>query len=645
MVKINNQENSAQEAVKKAQILLEKGVAYHQLNRIDEAIVYYKKALEIQPNQPFALNNMGFALSNKGRLDEALAYCKKAIIIRPEFAEAYNNIGNIYSSLGRLDDGVNNLQKAIRLNPSFAEAHNNYGNIKLKQDKLDEAVIAYQNAIAINPGYVMAYNNLGNAIKKQDKIDEAIACYQKAISIEPNFHDSHYNLGVILHEQDKNAEAILCLQNAISLKPDFVAAHCNLGGVFHEQNKLDEAVICFNNAIAIDPNYAMAYSNLGNTLKEQAKLDESIINCQKAISINPNYAEAHHNLGNTLLVLGKPDDAMKSYQKAIKLNPKKLDFQYSIGYIHLLKGELIAGWKNYNLRWYCKQLNYMRVLNNEKQLWRGEPLEGKRLLVLDEQGVGENILFSSMLPDLISKGADIVLECDERLIPLITRSFPTVACKPNTDSLSEYSINSGFDFFVPSGNLGSLLRQNINSFPNKNWYLLPNVEQKEIIRNRYLDTNENKLIGISWNSKSYKYKNKSIKLIDLKPLFVIPGVTFVDLQYGDTKKEREEFSKKTGYEFINDKNIDQKEDLDSFAAQVAAMDLVVTISNTTAHMAGALGVPTLLMLGKSPIWYWMLDKTDSLWYPSIRSFRQKKIGEWEDVIEQVSKVAKQLTIK
>ncbi|MBF0444416.1 MAG: hypothetical protein HQL68_02420, partial [Magnetococcales bacterium] len=337
--------------------------------------------------------------------------------------------------------------------------------------------------------------------------------------------------------------------------------------------------------------------------------------------------------------------------------PDNSDACHNLGLLQLLLGDFKNGWKNIDFRWKSDLLDYNRYARCKKLLWSGESLAFKRVLVWEEQGVGESILFSSMVPDLIALGAKVVLECDKRLIPLFSRSFPKITCIHNRDPLTINSPHNRYDFIVPFGNLCRWLRPDINSFVSSATNLVASTKKKEVFRSRYRDialqvedenrpinqpgvlrNNKNILVGISWYSKSLGHgKNKSMTLLDLQSLIAIPGVTFVNLQYGDTLREREEFIKKTGIKIINDDSIDQMKDLDSFAAQVAAMDMVVTISNTTAHMAGALRIPTLLMLATVPLWYWKLDCDDSPWYPGLRIFRQKTRGEWEDVVDQVVK--------
>jgi len=168
--------------------------------------------------------------------------------------------------------------------------------------------------------------------------------------------------------------------------------------------------------------------------------------------------------------------------------------------------------------------------------------------------------------------------------------------------------------------------------------------KREAIRQRYLDGGDDLLVGISWVSRNVDIgEAKSMLLADWRPVIDIPGVTFVDLQYGDTASERKAFEEATGAKIIHDDGIDQMKDLDAFAAQVAAMDLVITVSNTTAHMAGGLGVPAWVMLHTAPLNCWLLGRTDSLWYPSARLFRQSRVGEWADVVERLRDELREFT--
>ena len=230
------------------------------------------------------------------------------------------------------------------------------------------------------------------------------------------------------------------------------------------------------------------------------------------------------------------------------------------------------------------------------------------------------------------RSIDVILESDARLVPLFARSFPSVTCIAKGDT------NQAFDFHIPSGGLGGLLRPDFGSFPDRESYLIAAPDQRSLLRDRYLDYGMGPLIGITWYSKSlFDGMESQLTLSGLRPLLETPGVAFIDLQYGDTGEEREAFLKETGIQIIHDGQVDQMVDLDAFAAQIAAMDLVLSIDNSTVHMAGALGVPTWVMLRTVPYWCWGLDRDDSLWCPSMRLFRQKTRGDWRDVVERVAR--------
>ncbi len=268
-------------------------------------------------------------------------------------------------------------------------------------------------------------------------------------------------------------------------------------------------------------------------------------------------------------------------------------------------------------------------------------LTEKRILVWEEQGIGESLLFAGLIPELIGQGAEVSVKCDPRMVPLFTRSFPEITCLPTTDTTQPSTRNEDFDCHAPLADLGCWLRPDAGSFVPTKAYLAADRDQSASIRSHYIEKGGDLLVGLAWISKSPHYaERKSMTLNDLEPMLVIPGITFVDLQYGDTGNERAAFTARTGIDIIHDNSVDQMADLDAFAAQVAALDMVVTISNTTAHMSGGLGVETLLMLDTAPIWYWQMDRPDSQWYSSLRLYRQPQPGDWADVIGRVAEGVK-----
>ena len=271
-------------------------------------------------------------------------------------------------------------------------------------------------------------------------------------------------------------------------------------------------------------------------------------------------------------------------------------------------------------------------------------MAGKTILVWSEQGVGGEVLYAGMVPDLIESGARVILECEPRQQTLFRRSFAGVQCIAKRNPPDPATRADDIDFQSPIGNLGRWLRPDFASFPNRPSYLTADPAKQTTFRDKYksADKGGGFLIGIAWYSKNVMVGGqKSLSLRELAPL-AQPGIALVDLQYGDTAVERDEFAQSTGIELIHDPTVQPMQDLDDFAAQVAAMDLVITISNATAHFAGALGVSTWILLHTVPRSCWFLERDDSPWYPSVRLFRQGHRGDWSDVVELVSAALREI---
>jgi hypothetical protein len=399
--------------------------------------------------------------------------------------------------------------------------------------------------------------------------------------------------------------------------------------------QLEEAVASHHQALVLNPDYAEAQSNLGNALHDLERLDDAVASYQKALDNKPDHAKTHYNLGNVLRDLGRLEEAVGSYRRALEIDPDYNIAHYNLGLALLLKGDLKEGWINYHWRFWADEYGVPQRPFTQTP-WSGEPLQGKTILVWGEQGVGEEILFAGMVPDLTDAGAKVIFETDGRLVPLYRRSFSDVQCVARETPPALETAGQDIDFQVPSGGLGRWLRPDFDAFPYRPSYLAADTDRRDVLREQYLEDGGDFLVGIAWVSKNpWIGRQKSMSLMDLQPLTKVPSVRLIDLQYGETEDERKAFEKETGVPIIHDEGVDQMKDLDAFAAQVAALDLVVTISNTTAHVAGALGIPTWVLLNTASLPCWMIDRNDSPWYSSVKLFRQKQPGDWAGVIERV----------
>ena len=512
---------------------------------------------------------------------------------------------------------------------------------------LDQAATALEAVVLEHPDHYDTTYGLGVIYAARGESERCIPLLARACDLKPDAADARFNLAKALEQTGRFDDALEVYADALSTDPKEVACHLGIGGILKDRGDLEGAAWSFNQVLEIEPKNDMALTNLGATLQLQGRLMEAEAANRNAVQANPANAVAHGNLGNVLHEMERLDDATASYRRAIKLTPNDghvdAKAHHNLGLILLLQGKLSEGWAEYE--WRLQAENRERAFTRPR--WRGEDVKDKTILVWGEQGVGDEILFASQIPDLMAAGAGVVLESDARLVPLYQRSFAGARCiakDTGKDADKKDVVKDGgagdIDFQVPSGSLAQYLRPDFDSFTGGAAYLKADGGKRSLLRKKYKDGG-GLLVGIAWHSGNERSgPKKSLTLADWAPLAKIPGVTLVDLQYGDWAADRLAFEKATGGTLLHDGGIDQTADLDAFAAQVAAMDLVITISNTTAHMAGALGVPVWVLLNTMPLNCWLLDRDDSPWYAAARLFRQTKPDDWVDVMMRAATALK-----
>ncbi len=576
-----------------------------------------------------------------------MAACRHILPLAPDPANALNLLGLIAQRSGKVDIAIQLLSKSVASSPNFADAHSNLGNLKMSLGQLDDAVLNFREAISVNPNFPEAYCNLGLAYERLGEYEPALKNCRKAISLRANYAEAYNCLGIVYGKQGFEDKAADCYRKSISINRNFADAHTNLAILLTRMGELDEALDSALKAVSLNPRSSKAQNNLGIIHNRKDQYEEAVAIFRTAIEIEPDNAEAYNNMGNAYSGMGSLEQALACHEQAISINPYNPSARNNISLIQLLAGNFHDGWSNFEGRFVAAEnllLKHFPGFNAPQ--WYGEDLASKRILIWGEQGVGDEVLFSSMIPDLIDAGANVVLQSDERLVPLFTRSFPGLICTSMEDFGTADNEGLVFDYHTPIGHIGKWVRPDQKSFPDRASYLVADPDLRNQLRDRYLDGGNRTIIGIAWNSKGPDYgESKSILLAELRFLLESPDITFVDLQYGDTSDERTAFQKETGIQITHDDRIDQMADLDGFASQVAAMDYVVTISNTTAHFAGALGIPSMVMLGSAPLWYWQLERDDCLWYPTARLFRQAQRSDWSDVVSQIAEALSEMLVR
>ncbi len=571
------------------------GVIGGQTGHHELAADLMSRAINVDPKQAAYHSNLGIALRQQGRLDEAVTSFRAALDLRPDFAEAHNNLGIALKEQGRLEDAIASYRKAIEHDPNYTGAHNNLG-IALKDSGLPaEAIASYLRAIDLDPNYPGAHNNMGIALKAQGRLDEAIASYRRAIALDPNYAVAHNNLGLALKEQGRWDAAAACFRAALDIRPDFPEAHNNLGTVLGEHARQQEAVACYRKAIELEPDFPEAYNNLGTALRAQQRLDEAVCSYQRAIGLKPDYAEAHTNLAMALLA----------------------------------RGDMAAGWEEYEWRWKAPDTIEARRDFAQPQ-WRGEHAAGRTLLIHAEQGLGDSLQFCRYAPLAAATGLRVILEVPVPLVRLF-RGLPGV-----DRVVTRGRGGAGFDLHCPMLSLPLALGTTITTIPNVVPYLQADASEVAAWRTR-LDTlgMPGRRIGLAWAGSSRLHsptgaaldRRRSIAPDRLAPLLAVPGLRFVSLQKGGPAAPAD-------FPLLD--CMGEMEDFADTAALIANLDLVIAVDTAVVHLAAALGKPVWLLDRFDPDWRWLVGRRNSPWYPTLRLYRQPRPGDWDSVLVEVA---------
>lgn len=483
-----------------------------------------------------------------------------------------------------------------------------------------------------------------NILHRSGRLEEAEAGYRALLAMENTTPELLLGLGVLLLQTKRASEAATHLQKAVDLKPNDAGLLNALGASQLQTGTLAEALKSFEKATSLEPEDVPALANLGVVRLRLNMAPEAVEAHERAAEIDPGNCDNLYNLSQALRASERFDGAEQVARRAIGCfekmatgAPQYADAQHNLAQILLQTGRLDEGWAHFDWRMATSSFRGADVFRNSAE-WNGEPLSDGTLLVWTEQGPGDEVLYASMIADLEGMAPHVVIACTQRLVALFERSFSFAHVVSHDDLLSGNADTGAISAQVAVGSLGQCVRSSFESFPNRKSFLVVDPAVAEQFRKRYREQSpERPVIGLSWRSGNPQYGGaKSLPLADLVRVLGQTDATFIDLQYGDTTSERAA-AVSDGFHLDSDKEIDPLGDLDAFAAQVAAMDLVITVSNTTAHFAGALGVPcwALIPSGSGQFWYWFLDREDSPWYPSLRLFRQSVPGDWTSVLSDL----------
>ena len=505
-------------------------------------------------------------------------------------------------SLGHQKTVLPIIQTMLVLYPNSFSVYYALGNSQSSLQLYDLAINSYKKAIEIKPDLAEAYNNLGNCLGNSGRLDEAIDSFKQAIAIKPRYAEAFFNMGEYLNSE----EAVDSYKKAIELKPDFAEAYVNLGNLLRLKGELKKAIDSFKQAININPDFVEAYTNMGIALQDNGELDPAIDSYKQAIRIWPDYSPAHLNLAYAFLNAGNVKEGLKENEWRLRTPDFKTEERHF-----------------------------------SQPMWNGiESLGDKTILLWNEQGPGDVIMWSSCISYLSSRTAHCILECQEKLVPLLARSLPSVEVKVAKSRLD--GERTDFDLHLPLGSLFQHFISEISQNTNPDAFLVPNPLRVDYWIERLNSLGSGPFIGMSWTSPRVtpqRLRNYT-QLSDWAPIFALPNVTLVSLQSSDFGNDsalvedlsaiQDEFGITVHY--FNE--LDYWGNLDDVSALCAALDIVVSVSTAVSTLAAGVGTPTKMLHWRQSAWNNILFTPPG---PSVDVFERNTWEPWDTVFQSVAK--------
>ena len=574
-----------------------------------------------------------------GRLEEAKLIYQDLLKSIPFHPEVLGNLGTIELKSGNTELGVKLLKQSISVDPTQCNFLSNLGNGLLDLVNPNEAFFYFETALKINPYSSELLYNKARALKLLNRNEDAIEVLKSSIQCNPKNYLAYMNLGFLHNEQGQFQEAIKSYNEAIEIDPNNFQLFYNRGITFENLKQYEESFKDYNHSIRLNNNFGMAFFNKSGLLIKLKKIEEALTVIDQAIVINPHNAAYFIKKALIYEELKNFELAFSSYEHALKIDPGNSEAMAKKSYLKLSILDFKSGWQLYKHRWWDRDKLQFSIPE-----LKNFTLTKKKIFIWAEQGLGDQIIFSSLFFDAFKTKNEFFVSLDPRLISLFKRSF---SWAKNVTFISSKTkiIESNYDFQLPMGDLGFFFRNSIKKFDSHPIeYLKPNEMQIDNLKSK-IKKNNNKICGISWASINKEIGDeKSLSLEALLPILTIPNITFIDLQYGNTSVEKKSLFDQYGIKIQSISEVDNFNDLDGVTSLVNLCDFIVTVSNVTAHIAGASNKKTFLLVphGFGKIWYWGELRERSLWYPSIRIYRSLRSGSWQQTIKVLSKKIREM---
>ena len=561
------------------------GLAFHKKGKLAAAEKVYEEILRINPDFFDALHLFKIIVYETRRIEAGVQLAKSATNKKPSYASVYSKLKTDLTNLKCVEEALTIIEQAVSLNPEFIEPSADYIMAPKELDRPGGC----ERKFLLRPDCAVPFDKIGNALCIMGRFHEAVTSYDKAISSKPDYADAFLNRGIALRQLNRYNDAIASYDRAIALRPGYAEAFNNRGVDLRKLQRFDEAIASFDRAIALKPDYADAFNSRGNALFDLNRLEEALASYDKAIALKSDYAEAYSNQSYCLLLIGCFEQ----------------------------------GWRHHE--WRKRLAEPIASESYSQPLWLGEEnISGKTMFIHWEQGFGDVIQFCRYAKMVEAKGAKVVMEVPSALRRLLKNLSSTIEI---VDEATKY-VN--FDYHCPLMSLPLAFQTTLENIPAAIPYLRAEPDRVEYWKSR-LRNHEFK-IGIAWQgSKIGTEIGKAFSVYEFYNIAKIPNVCLVSLQKGDGVEQLENLPEGMEIRRFGDEFDAGPDAFLDTAAVMKNLDLIITTDTAIAHLAGALGCPAWVALKHVPDWRWMLDRSDSPWYPTIRLFRQRTRDDWAAV--------------
>lgn len=597
---------------------------------------FFKECCKTRQTQ---LNNLQ-TFFNNGMWSELLEAIDSA---PPNHEETMYFRGVALARSGQNDEAISVLKQLDSEKPLRPEVKLALGNALLASQKQSEAITYFIETLNLDRENKIAWINLARAYFEKGKTTLAKRALLKALDIDQQNREARLYLAKI-YTFEKNYNNANHILNHFDFDLSDIEVIQALVNLWVNDDDHAKALALINSAIqqtsdSTPADHAKLESIKGYILQSQGNLEEAYSSFRKSLEMDDSIAETHFNLGLLQLDLGMRNESKNSFLRAKELSPNDLPTKWQLSLFELSSGNFGVGWQDYGLR-FMSEDGMQRDFG--VPMWKGEKVRSGELLITAEQGLGDEIMFSSCLIDLFSKAPQPVIECHPKLENIYRISFPQATIIGRNQTLENEWLKDypEVKYFFPIGSLPRLFRNHINDFPSRPGHLVANPEISGKWGKKLRSLGAGPKIGISWQGglKNTRSSIRSIPLNRWKNILEIPGAHFISLQYTDCKEEIDNVNKKFGSNIHHWQ--EALRDYEETAGLVSSLDVVVSVQTAVVHLSGALGVKCFALISASPEWCYMAEGRKIPWYSSVVLFRQKKLNIWNDVIENVNQSLK-----